>query len=265
MYKIGEFSKITNLTVKALRYYDEEGVLKPSCRAENSYRYYDENDFKKAQLVQFLRDLDFSIAEIKDVFANYDTEEDLSYFLAEKKTWIAQRITGEQELLKKIDRFLTFKKEEHDMNYKIETKEIGPMEAACIRFKGTYKDVGKYFGMIYKEVKNKANGAPFSCYYDAGFAEIADIEACIPTKGLVKGEGIAAKQIPGMKAICTTHTGSYDTLNLAYKALLDYAREHNIECGLPSREIYYKGPGMLFMGNPNKYVTEIMIPIKSVV
>lgn len=264
MYKIGEFSKITNLTVKALRYYDEEGILKPSCRAENTYRYYDENDFRKAQLVLFLRGLDFSIAEIKDVFANCDTEEDLSYFLAEKKTWIAQRIINEQELMKRIDRFLTFKKEEHDMNYKIETKEIGPMEVASIRFKGTYKDVGKYLGMIYREVKNKALGAPFSCYYDTGFAEVADIEACVPTKGIVNGEGITAKQMPGIKAICTTHTGSYDTLNFAYKALLDYAREHDIEYELPSREMYHKGPGILFTGNPNKYVTEIMIPIQKI-
>lgn len=264
MYKISEFSKITNLTIKALRYYDEEGILKPSYRAENAYRYYDGNDFKKAQLVLFLRDLDFSIAEIKDVFANYDTEEDLSYFLAEKKSFIAQRVIGEQELMKRIDRFLTFKKEEHDMDHKIEIKEIGPIEVASIRFKGTYKDVGKYLGIIYKEAKDKAIGAPFSCYYDPGFTEVADIEACVPVRGLIKGEGVTVKQMPGIKAICTTHTGSYDTLNFAYKAVLDYAKEHDIVCGLPSREIYHKGPGMLFMGNPNKYVTEIMIPIEKI-
>lgn len=262
MYKISEFSKITNLTVKALRYYDEEGLLIPSCRAENTYRYYDGNDFKKAQLIMFLRDLDFSIAEIKDVLVNYDAEEDLAYFLAEKKTRIAQKILDEQELMKKIDRFLAFEKEKQGMDYTIEIKETGLMEVASIRFKGTYKDVGKYIGMICKEAKNKAQGTPFSCYYDSGFAEIADIEVCLPTKGLVKGAGITAKQMPGIKAICTTHIGSYDTLHFAYKALLDYAREHHIECGLPSREIYHKGPGMLFMGNPNKYVTEIMIPIQ---
>ncbi len=41
MYKISEFSRITNLTVKTLRYYDEEGILLPSHRdAYNGYRYY---------------------------------------------------------------------------------------------------------------------------------------------------------------------------------------------------------------------------------
>ena len=68
MYKIGEFSKITNLTVNALRYYDEENILNPSYRCEeNSYRFYEDTNFKKAELIVLLRELSFSISEIKDV------------------------------------------------------------------------------------------------------------------------------------------------------------------------------------------------------
>lgn len=51
MYKIGEFSKITNLTIKALRYYDEENILKPSLRENNGYRLYSKEDIKKAELI----------------------------------------------------------------------------------------------------------------------------------------------------------------------------------------------------------------------
>lgn len=70
MYKIGEFSKITKLTVKTLRYYDEENILKPSYRnEENGYRFYEENDFKKAELIVLLRNLGFSISEVKDVLS----------------------------------------------------------------------------------------------------------------------------------------------------------------------------------------------------
>ena len=46
MYKIGEFSKITGLTVKALRYYDEQEILVPSIRCDFSYRIYCEQDFE---------------------------------------------------------------------------------------------------------------------------------------------------------------------------------------------------------------------------
>ena len=217
------------------------------------------------QLIIFLRDLDFSIAEIKDVISNYSCEEDLAYYLLEKKSLIEQKVNYEKALMKRIDRFLIKPvKEKCSMDYKIEIKEISAMEIASIRFKGAYTDVGKYFGTICKEVKNKAQSAPFCCYHDASYAETADIEACVPTRGFTGNEKITVKQLPGITAISTIHEGSYDTLNLAYKALMDYANEHQLECGLPSREIYHKGPGMLFMGNPNKYLTEIIIPVVKV-
>ena len=262
MYKISDFSKITNLTIKALRYYDEERILTPSYRNnENSYRYYDENDFQKAQLIAMLRELDFSISEIKDVLANCDNSDDLSYYLEEKKNMIESKISKEKELIRKITLYMKSKNmEDTSMSYKIEVKEIAPVTVASIRYKGKYSDVGTYIGKIYKAVKNNGAGAPFNCYYDAEFKEDADIELCVPTTKLIYDNSISAKKLPAIKAICITHRGGYDKLNLAYKALLDYANEHNINCLTPSREVYIKGPGMIFKGNENKYVTEIMIP-----
>lgn len=266
MYKISDFSKITNLTIKALRYYDEESILTPSYRNnENSYRYYDENDFKKAQLIAMLRELDFSISEIKDVLANCDNPDDLSYYLEEKKNMIESKISKEKELIRKITLYMKSKNMgDTSMSYKIEVKGIAPVTVASIRYKGKYSDVGTYIGKIYKAVKNNAAGAPFNCYYDAEFKEDADIELCVPTTKLINDSSISANKLPAIKAICTTHTGSYDNLNLAYKALFDYANEHNISCITPSREVYIKGPGMIFKGNENNYVTEIIIPFEVV-
>ena len=65
MYRISQFSKISGLTVKALRYYDQENILQPTFRNEdNQYLYYNEEDLKKSQLIKSLRSLDFSIMEI---------------------------------------------------------------------------------------------------------------------------------------------------------------------------------------------------------
>ncbi|MBK5240338.1 hypothetical protein [Clostridium sp.] len=46
------------------------------------------------------------------------------------------------------------------------------------------------------------------------------------------------------------------------KVVFDYAQENNISFLIPSREIYIKGPGMIFRGNPSNYITEIIIPFK---
>lgn len=264
MYKIGEFSKITKLTVKTLRYYDEENILKPSYRnEENGYRFYEENDFKKAELIVLLRNLGFSISEVKDVLSNYETSLDLSYFLEEKKKMIEDKIQNEKSLLKKIDLYIKPNQMEGDcMNYKIEVKNIESITVASIRYKGKYSDVGKYIGKIYAAVKGNANGYLFNCYYDSEYREDADIETCLPISKLIKHPDITVKQLPQIKALCTTHIGTYESLNMAYKAILDYAGEHDLKCLIPSREIYLKGPGMIFKGNPNKYVTEIIIPIE---
>ena len=266
MYKISDFSKITNLTVKALRYYDEEGILVPSHRGEeNSYRYYDEKDYQKAQLIATLRILEFSILEIKDVLANSNDSADLSYYLEEKRSMIESKISNEKELIQKINLYIKPNNmEDNEMNYKIEIKEIAPVIIASIRYKGKYNDVGKYIGKIYKAVKNNSAGPPFQCYYDAEYKEEADIELCVPTTKLIIDPIISSKKLPKIRAICTTHLGSYEKINLAYKALFDYANEHSINCLTPSREIYIKGPGMIFKGNENNYVTVIIIPFEEV-
>lgn len=264
MYKISEFSKITRLTVKALRYYDEAGILKPSHRAENGYRYYSEVDFKKAELIQFLRNLSFGIAEVKDIMENCRSTEDISYYLEEKQDMIRRQIQKEKELIRRMDRYLKPKDAEvESMEYKIEIKSFPAVTAASIRFKGRYQDMGKYMAEIYREIKGKGAGEPFCCYHDDDFKEEADIEICVPAKGLTEGKNIRSKQLPAVnKAICTMHTGSYEGLHRAYKALLDYAREKGYTCITPSREVYHKGPGMIFKGNQNKYVTEIIIPVE---
>jgi DNA-binding transcriptional MerR regulator len=263
VYKIGEFSKITFLTVKTLRYYDEQDILKPSYRnEENGYRFYNESDFDKAKLVQLLRSLEFSIAEIKDVLSNYKSSSDLSYFLEEKKMMIEAKIKEEKKLLSKINLLIKpTGMEENGMNYKVTVKHIESVKVATIRYKGKYSDMGKYVGKIYRALKGNAKDEPFNLYYDDEYKEEADIEVCVPTSKTIEHAEITVKELPKIKAICTTHIGSYDKINEAYKALMDYAEENNLQMGIPSREIYKKGPGMIFKGNPKNYVTEIVIPI----
>jgi DNA-binding transcriptional MerR regulator len=231
MYKIGEFSKITNLTVKTLRYYDEQNILTPSYRnEENSYRFYDEQDFKKAKLITLLRNLEFSISEIKDLLNNYEDPSDLSYFLDEKKRLIEERIRQEKSLLEKIDLYIKPNQMEDDgMNYKVEIKNLKPVTVATIRYKGNYTEVGNYFSKLFRVVKNNAAGCPFNCYYDGEFKEEADIEACVPISKFAEYSDITTKKLPEIKALYTQHIGPYENLGIAYKAIFDYAQKNNIK------------------------------------
>ena len=264
MYKIGEFSKITNMTIKTLRYYDEEKILVPSCRGDNNYRLYSEEDFKRAELILFLRSFDFSIAEVKEVLAGYEEKNDLKCYLSEKREMIHKNIEKERKVMKSIDEYINSsgEREEKLLKYNIEVKNIDIIKYISIRYKGKYSDVGKYIGRLFKAAKSKVQGPAFNLYYDDEYKEEADIELCLPVKGEINLGEFMVKELPKVKALCLTHIGAYENINLAYKEVVDYAKKNKIELLVPSREIYIKGPGMIFKGNKNKYVTEIVIPIK---
>lgn len=66
MLKIGEFSKLSLLTVKALRFYEKEGLLVPAKIDKwSGYRFYDTTQLQTAAKIKSLPQLDFSIGEIK--------------------------------------------------------------------------------------------------------------------------------------------------------------------------------------------------------
>ena len=64
-YKIAEISKLYNIGVDSLRYYERLGVIKPH-RDTNGYRLYDLKDMYKLTVIRNLRELDFSMAQIKE-------------------------------------------------------------------------------------------------------------------------------------------------------------------------------------------------------
>ncbi len=59
------------------------------------------------------------------------------------------------------------------------------------------------------------------------------------------------------------HHGPYDQLSSSYERILKYAEEHGHAIRRPTREVYHKGPGMIFKGNPKKYLTEIQMMLDS--
>lgn len=264
MYQIGQFSKISGLTVKALRYYDEQNILKPSYRDEDTlYRYYDENDLKTAQLIKLLRSLEFSISEIKETLEIVKNETDLTYILQEKVLKIEENIQKERALIKKINNYLSpVIMEMKNLNHEITIEEFPPILAASIRFTGEYREIGNYVPLLYKAVQSYSNGAIMNCYYDEGYMEQADMELCLPCQKQISDTTVDCKYLPAIKAVCTTHYGSHETLYLAYQSLFKYVNEHDFKLLTPSREIYVKGPGMIFKGNPKNYVTKILLPYK---
>lgn len=75
MYKIGEFSKIVNIPVRTLRYYDDYGILKPSKIDDfTGYRYYTDDDILECEYIMLLKALNFTLDEIALYKSDIDSD-----------------------------------------------------------------------------------------------------------------------------------------------------------------------------------------------
>lgn len=150
------------------------------------------------------------------------------------------------------------------MNYQIEMKAIEPVTVATLRYKGLMTEAARYFPVVFKAIKGKSTGAPFFCYYQIDQKTgIGELELCVPTTEIPNGQGVTLKNMPRQNVVCLTHMGPYDTLPLAYKAIHLHIEQNELSVEPPWREVYIKGPGMIFKGNPKNYITEILYPLKA--
>jgi DNA-binding transcriptional MerR regulator len=264
MLSIGEFSRVTRLSVKALRLYHEKGILVPgSVNLRSKYRYYGSRDVEKAAIVRSLRELDFSLQEIKEIVGGCQDDAQITIHVQNKMAEIGQTIRKFKGIQKNL-RILSDSIKEEKMIYKtdIESEEIPEILLCGIRFQGKYSEVGAKFATLYRAAGRFAMGRPFSLYYDGEYKEAgADIEACLQMKKEIRKTGITCRRLPGGKALTLLHYGPYEELGRSYQRLYETCREKNLEPLLPIREQYLKGPGMIFRGNPRKYVTKLVLPV----
>src|ERR1700755_3053586 len=96
-YSIGEFSQITGLSVKTLRFYHEKGILVPSSVDEGTgYRFYDASKIEKARIIMWLRQMEFSLEDIAVVLGECTDEADILNHLERQKIVLQQRIQADR-------------------------------------------------------------------------------------------------------------------------------------------------------------------------
>jgi len=265
MLSIGEFSRATSLTIKTIRLYHEKGLLQPArIDLATGYRYYNSQSLERARVIIGLRDLDFSLAEIKEVLSSCQDDSDVLAFLERQKLAVEEKLKRYGDIRASLESIIRGEREAlmtaQNSSHQVEEKNLQPLLIAGIRMKGKYSDCGKLFGKLYRAVGRHAGGKPFNLYYDGEYREDdADFESCIPIKKSCELEEISVRELAGGRCVSLLHRGPYKDLGRSYERIFEYIRGKELKPLLPSREIYVKGPGMIFRGNPKKYITEIQI------
>jgi len=265
-FTIGVFSRITQISIKTLRFYHEKEILIPGEIDEfTKYRYYSEADFDKARSIKILREFDFSVAEIKEILEECSSEADLMEQLQQKLTEIKEKINRYDEIIHSIEVIINnerMSKLKSENSFEVEEKDIDTILIAGYRIKGKYSDVGEGFKILGKNFGGKINGKALTLYHEDEYKEEgADFEACFPVRKGKDVEGISVRELKGGNCVSLIHKGPYENISESYKKIFAYINDKNYKTILPIREIYIKGHGMIFKGNPNNYLTEIQILI----
>jgi DNA-binding transcriptional MerR regulator/effector-binding domain-containing protein len=267
-YSIGEFSQVTGLSVKTLRFYHEKGILIPSSVDEaTGYRFYDAGKIEKARVIMRLCQMEFSIEDIAAVLGECTDEADILNYLERQKNVLQQRIQEDRDIVRSLNEIIANEKAARQIietgSFAVEEKTFEPMLIAGIRMNGKYSECGAGFSRLGKTVGRFICGKPFNLYYDGEYREDdANFEPCFPIRKEVAVDGVSVRTLPGGRGLTLMHRGPYDQLGRSYAKILQQANERKLNLVLPSREVYVKGPGMIFKGNPKNYLTEIQLPFK---
>lgn len=268
MFKIGEFSKLAQVSVRMLRYYDEVGLLKPAeVDPWTGHRLYSPDQIPRLNKILYLRDSGFHVSEIAMAL---EMDDALLYeCLLNKQKEVEKNIQAEQEKLRKLetakDAILGKKAETH---YNISMKSVPACLVLSLRkVVPTYYSEGDMWNELCafaKEQKIEISSNTFSIYHDSSYREQdVDIELCAPVKTSHKDKPPFCfrhtKPVPVMA--CTMVYGDFTHIKGAYLAFAKWLHKNSTyQMSDPMRQIVHRGPWN--ETDPAKYLTELQIPLE---
>jgi len=254
---IGEFAKLTGLTPRALRFYDEAGLLRPDeTDPDTGYRYYRHEQAEEAERVRLLRSLDVPVEEVRRVL-NLDPETSKA-IVANHKLRIEDRIVRYQQALHALERL-----EQGAPPYGLAVKRVPSQPILYSRHLTSLSRLEPTrttaFGALHHFLIGRGlnpSGPGFVALvgtdYETPYLEGEEtfdtdtwgfeIDVCLPLAHPVEEESSFCQRVwPAGEVVYGVHVGPYEPLHLLAKAMRTWARDRNYEL-VAKREIYLVGP-----------------------
>lgn len=283
MFRIGEFSTFSRVSVKMLRHYDDLGLLKPAkVDSFTNYRYYSAHQLPRLNRILALKDLGFSLEQIKTMLDEDLSTEQLRGMLKLRRAEIEAQLWAEEARLAQVEsRLIQLEQTEQAVAYDVVLRHVEAHMVASIRqimgeAEPTVTQLFEELEAYVATYNARASRPPLLLMHDAEFQESAqDVEVVIPIKAPVPANGrIQIQELTGYEQMaCLIHTGNYDNLPNAYGLLLSWIENHNYQIIGPIREAYlrfgadlegYDLPDGYLANSASDFVTELQIPIERV-
>lgn len=269
MIRIGDFSKLSRVSVKTLRYYDEMGLLKPvEVDPFTGYRFYLFSQLTVLHRILALKELGFSLEEIGRLLDDGLSVEQMRGMLKLRETEARQRVQEEAERLRRIEAWLGQIELEDEMSkYDVVIKSMEAVKIASVRDVvptppeqgGLWDELEGYLAAQHV----RPSGACFTLYHDEDFKERDwDLEVCEPiTDALAESCRVKVHALPAATLACAIHHGPFATIGEAYNALGKWIEANGYRIVGPCREVYLEIAKNGSQTDPDT-VTEIQFPVE---
>ena len=267
MLKIGEFSKLSRVSIMMLRHYDDIGLLKPAEIDEfTGYRYYREDQLFTIGRITSLKDMGFALADIIKILDSYDDKEKMDAFLLERQKELSKLSEETEYKLMLLDTARKRLRKEQKMSFDVTVKTIPERYAATVQMVVPhYEDESILWGTMMSECKTLVPSDP--CLAAAEFLddEYKEENVEIITWMTVNGtysdtEHVKFKTLPAVKVASCIIKGSYDQMGEAYATVVAWVKANGYKLNGHMLNIYHVSPAQT--QNPDEYVTEACFPVE---
>lgn len=263
LYKIGMFAQMNHITIKTLRFYEEQGLLLPAyVDGENGYRYYTMNQMADIQRITALKQAGFTLDDIKLINQGADT----AYLLSTKKAALLKKIAELTSQIAVIDGYLSGPAGTLDAPVLIRT--IPAVTVASMKKRiDSYDELFSLMPEMGAEMERLGCRCAlpeycFTHYLEPGFRdEHILIETCeAVTEKKEDSELVKFRELPEITAACIFHKGSYSNFSESYAAILRFIEENGYKICGNIRENYIDG--IWNKDREEDWLSEIQIPVR---
>lgn len=267
--KIGEFSRLMQVTVKTLRHYEHKGLLIPDEIDEwTGYRYYNIEQMQKLSRIREMQRLGFSLDEIRDLFeddSHTPTQEQLEEKIGKTEQMLRELSLRHRKLLDWRDSLNEIRTMEE-----FSFQSLPEINVACHReVIANYDALGPLCYMKIGPAMMEAGcrctepGYCFTIDHNGEYkTEEIDIEYCEQVEELLPDtDFISFKRLPAIpKALCLKHIGPYDRFYESFTRATAYLESQGLRIAGDPRFSYIDGAWN--QEDPEKWVSVIQIPVE---
>ncbi|MFD4675952.1 MerR family transcriptional regulator [Lentzea sp. NPDC058450] len=260
MLTIGEFSRLTHLSVRTLRRYHEAALLEPAVVDESTgYRYYGLDQIPAAQVIHRLRELDVPLSDVQRILRTPDPGVRAA-LVADHLQRLEGVLDRTRAAVVSLRRLLRPDPAPIDVELRAEpARTVAAVEAVV-----DGGDVEAWFAGAMAELEaavgDAATGPPGGCYDNALFEEERGHALLyLPTAAPPRTGRVHPVVLPAAELAVTTHVGEHDGVEVTYGQLGTWVVENAMSVAGPVREVYAVGPRD--SGDPAAWRTEIGWPV----